>query len=73
VARIGREHAKLAARRRDFTHKLTRRVIDTYEGVAIEKLRVKGLMRTRLARSLADAALSEMSRQLRYKAEWAGR
>lgn len=73
VARLGREHARLAARRRDFTHKLTRRVIDTYEGVAIEKLRVKGMMRTRLARSLADAALSEMARQFRYKAEWAGR
>jgi putative transposase len=35
--------------------------------------RGENLMRTRLARSLADAALSEMGRQLRYKAEWAGR
>ena len=73
VARLGREHARLAARRRDFTHKLSRRLIDAHEGVAVETLRLKGLMRTRLAKSLADAGLAEMIRQLRYKAAWAGR
>lgn len=73
VARLNREHACLGARRRDFTHKLSRRVIDRHEGVAVETLRLKGLMRTRMARSLADAGLAELIRQLRYKAGWAGR
>jgi putative transposase len=58
VTRLNREHVRLAARRRDFTHKLSRRLIDTYEGVAVEKLRLKGLMRTRLAKSFADAGMS---------------
>jgi putative transposase len=73
VARLNRAHVRLAARRRDFTHKLSRRLIDMYEGVAVEKLRLKGLMRTRLAKSFADAGIGELIRQLRYKAEWAGR
>ncbi len=73
VARLNRVHARLAARRQDFTHKLTRTLIDRHLGLAVEKLRLKGLMRTRLAKSFADAGIGEMLRQLRYKAEWAGR
>jgi putative transposase len=73
AARLGREHARIAARRRDFAHKLSRRLIDAHEGVAVERLRLKGLMRTRLARSFADAGIAELVRQLRYKAGWAGR
>ena len=73
VARLNRVHARLAARRQDFTHKLTRTLIDRHVGIAVEKLRLKGLMRTRMAKSFADAGIGEMLRQLRYKAEWAGR
>jgi putative transposase len=49
VARLGRGHSRLAAHRRDFTHKLTRRLIDAHDGIAVETLRLNGLMRTRLA------------------------
>ena len=73
VRRLRREHARLARRRLDFTHKLTRRLIDEHEGVAVESLSLKGLMRTRMAKSFADAGLGELLRQLRYKAAWAGR
>jgi putative transposase len=73
VSRLNRVHARLAATRKDFTHKLTRALVDRYRGFAVETLRLKGLMRTRLAKSFADAGIAEMVRQLRYKAEWAGR
>ncbi|MGH7120232.1 MAG: RNA-guided endonuclease InsQ/TnpB family protein [Acetobacteraceae bacterium] len=72
-AALNRAHGRLAASRRDFAHKLSRALIDRHEGIAVEKLRLKGLMRTRLAKSFADAGLAELIRQLRYKAEWAGR
>src|SRR4029077_16658588 len=73
VARLTREHGRLGACRRDFTHKLSRALIDRHEGVAVEKLRLKGLMRTRLGKAFADAGLAELLRQLAYKAGWAGR
>jgi putative transposase len=73
VSRLNRAHARLTAQRKDFTHKLTRTLVDRYQGFAVETLRLKGLMRTRLAKSFADAGIAELLRQLRYKAEWAGR
>jgi putative transposase len=52
---------------------VTRALVDTYAGFAVEDLSLRGMMRTRMAGSLADAGLGEFIRTLRYKAEWAGR
>jgi putative transposase len=73
VARLARLHRAVADARKDAMHKATRRLVDTYAGFAIEDLSLRGLMRTRLAASFADAGLGEFLRTLRYKAEWAGR
>jgi putative transposase len=73
VARLGRTHRGVADARRDATHKATRALVDTYAGFAVEGLSLRGLMRTRMAGSLADAGLGTFLRVLRYKAEWAGR
>lgn len=73
VARLARAHRAVANARRDHVHKVTRELVDTYEGFAVEDLSLRGMMRTRMAGSLADAGLGGMLRILRYKAEWAGR
>lgn len=73
VARLGRAHRALGDARKDAMHKATRSLVDTYEGFAVEDLSLRGLMRTRMAGSLADAGLGGFLRTLRYKAEWAGR
>lgn len=73
VARLARVHRAVANARRDHVHKVTRELVDTYEGFAVEDLSLRGMMRTRMAGSLADAGLGGMLRILRYKAEWAGR
>lgn len=73
VARLARAHRAVANARRDHVHKVTRALVDTYEGFAVEDLSLRGMMRTRMAGSLADAGLGGMLRILRYKAEWAGR
>lgn len=54
-------------------HKATRKLVDTYSGFAVEDLSLRGMIRTRMAGSLADAGLGEFVRTLHYKAEWAGR
>jgi putative transposase len=73
VDRLARAHRRVADARRDHMHKRTRELVDTYVGFAVEDLSLRGMMRTRLAGSLADAGLGEALRTLRYKAEWAGR
>jgi putative transposase len=73
VARLGRLHRHVADCRKDHMHKTTRKLVDTYAGFAVETLNIKGMMKSRVGKSLADAALGEFVRTLRYKAEWAGR
>ncbi|MCS6920408.1 MAG: transposase, partial [Elioraea sp.] len=73
VARLARAHRYVKNARADHVHKATRRLVDTYEGFAVEDLSLRGMMRTRMAGSLADAGSGGFLRVLRYKAEWAGR
>jgi putative transposase len=73
VQRLAKTHRRVRNLRQDFLHKLTTRMVDTFEGFAVEDLNLKALMKTRLAKSFADASLGELLRMLRYKSEWACR
>jgi putative transposase len=69
--RLARAHQEAARRRDDFLHKLSTDLVDRHDAIGIEDLNVKGLARTKLARSFSDAAMAEFRRQLAYKCEWA--
>jgi putative transposase len=71
--RLARVHLRVARRRKDFLHKLSRELVDRYGALSIEDLGVQGLARTKLSKTLADASLSELRRQLEYKARWSGK
>lgn len=68
--RLALAHRKARDQRNDFLHKLSTDLVDRYEAICIEDLNVKGLARTKLARSFTDAAMGEFRRQLEYKCEW---
>jgi putative transposase len=68
--RVARIHRKIADQRKDFLHKLTTKLVNEHDGLCIEDLSLKGLARTKLAKSFADAAMGEFRRQLKYKCEW---
>ena len=70
--RVARLHRKVAHQRGDFLHKLSTRIIRTSGAVCIEDLNVKGLARTKLAKSMLDASMGELRRQLAYKGQWYG-
>jgi putative transposase len=68
--KVRRIHQKIAGQRKDFLHKLTTNLTLAYDRVCIEDLSLKGLAKTKLAKSFTDAALGEFRRQLTYKGEW---
>lgn len=64
--------AKIANQRRDFAHKLSCSLVSRYQAIAFEDLNLNGLKRGMLARSVHDAAWSQLVQFVRYKAESAG-
>ena len=47
-------------------------MVTSFGTICIEDLNLKGLCRTRLAKSFADAGIGEAVRQLTYKTDWSG-
>jgi putative transposase len=66
-------HRKVRDRRADHHHKLALRLARENQAVAVEDLSVKGLARTRLAKSVHDAGWASFVRLLEHKAAQYGR
>jgi putative transposase len=70
--RLSRAHQRIANIRRDFVHRASSRLAKTHGHLVLETLCISGLIRSRLARAIADSAWSLFGVLLTYKASWYG-
>ena len=69
---VARVHQRIRNQRADWLHKHALEIIPHFDTVCIEDLNVRGLARTKLAKSFSDAALSTFMQILQDKAAWHG-
>ena len=67
---VARIHARTANLRKDFVHQFTTGLVRKHEGICIEDLNSQALAKTKLGKSILDAAFGEVRRQLEYKTLW---
>ena len=67
-------YEKVSNCRLDFLHKLSRRIVDENQVIAIENLNVKGMVKNpKLALAISNVGWGMLNTMLKYKAEWAGK
>ncbi|NEO70291.1 transposase [Moorena sp. SIO3H5] len=72
VVKLGKAHKKIADTRKDFHFKTAKGLLDNHDLIAHEKLNIKGLARTKIAKSLLDAGWGQFLSILSIKALNAG-
>ena len=71
---VARCHERVKNARKDYLHKLSRKLVDKSQAIAVEDLNVKAMVRSpTLAKSISDAGWGMFANFLRYKAERAGK
>jgi putative transposase len=72
VKKLAKTHLKVANKRKDFHYKTAGLIVSKADVVAHEKLNIKGLGKTKLAKSILDAGWGQFLEILKCKAEKAG-
>ena len=72
--KIAKLHKHIQNQRNDYLHKLSKKIIDENQVIALEDLKVKDMEhKNELARNITDASWSRLVTMLLYKADWYGR
>lgn len=72
IKRVAKAHLKVSNQRKDFHYKTVKKLLSHGKHVAHEKLNIKGIARTKLAKSTYDAGWGQFLQILSIKAERAG-
>lgn len=70
---VAKTHRKIRNQRSDFNHKLSHELVDNYDLVVFEDLKIRNMVKNPyLAKSISDAGWNQLVSFTTYKAEWAG-
>jgi putative transposase len=72
IKRVAKAHLKVANQRKDFHHKTAKKLLNQGKNIGHEALNIKGIARTKMAKSTHDAGWGTFLQILKLKAERAG-
>lgn len=72
--KVAKIHARISDKRIDYAHKLTTKIVNENQVIAVESLQIKNLIRNRkLSKAISDVGWHQIIRMLEYKSAWYGR
>ena len=72
--KVAKLHNKIANIRQDFLHKLSSKIVNENQVIALEDLNVKGMMKNHnLAKAISNCSWAIFVGMLQYKSDWYGR
>lgn len=72
--KVAKLYEHIVNRAKDFSHKLSRKLVEEYDFIAMEDLNVSGILKNRkLAYSISDVRLSQLINFIQYKCNWYGK
>jgi putative transposase len=69
---VAKINQKVREQRKDFLHQVSARLIAKTSTFCVEDLCIKGLVKTRMSKSVSDVGWSQFLSLLTYKASWSG-
>ncbi len=70
IIKVQKVHRKIKNQRRNFSHNVSRTLVDNYDAIIFEKLNIQNMMQNhRFAKSIADASWYQIQNFTKYKAE----
>ena len=74
IIKVRKIHRKITNQRRNFSHEVSRTLVDKFDVISFEKLNIQNMVKNhRLAKSISDASWYQIQMFTNYKAEWAGK
>ncbi|HDL15966.1 MAG TPA: transposase, partial [Euryarchaeota archaeon] len=72
--KVAKVHRHVRQQRADFHQNLSRKLVEKYDFIAFEDLKIKNMLRNHhLAKSISDVSWNMLQSFTAYKAEWAGK
>ena len=71
---VAKVHRRIRNQRKDFAHKTSRKLVNTYDHIVFEDLQIRNMVQNHhLAKSISDAGWSQLINFTKSKAEYAGK
>lgn len=72
--KVAKLYEHIASSAKDFNHKLSRKLVEEYDFIAMEDLNVSGMLKNRkLAYSISDVRWTQLLNFIQYKCNWYGK